>query len=292
MDSKTDSSDDESNIIIQDPSLNELIYNRPFTRKYLYELSISADFRKALFEELTRLENKKEKLEEGYDKLKRDRKEFHDFMEKSTEESKKNLDEYVKDKMKLLDRVRKNSTGDEWIKINVGGKKFETRKGTLVNLGFYFVQLLDSKFTPTTDNEGIIFIDRDPTFFPVLLNYSRNGFNSDIFIPYYTDTSQRSCLIDELNYFGIDIDLNMDWPCIDDNIDVLWRGSGGKIYFGQVKKMDRSKNTITVKYADGEIWNYNFFTLLRSSGHYKNLVLDKKYNDVKFIHYQHAEQLK
>ena len=61
--------------------------------------------------------------------------------------------------------------------------------------------------------------------------------------------------------------------------------------FYSIINTNKCANTITVKYNDGEKWKYNYNLLLKYSGHYSNLILPDRYESVKYIHYQNAEQI-
>jgi len=67
------------------------------------------------------------------------------------------------------------SRASQKIKLDVGGKPFNTSKGTLMSMeGTYFHAMLGSgKFQP--DEEGVYFIDRNPKHFDVILDYLRMG---------------------------------------------------------------------------------------------------------------------
>ncbi|KIH58345.1 K+ channel tetramerization domain protein, partial [Ancylostoma duodenale] len=63
------------------------------------------------------------------------------------------------------------------ISLNVGGKIFSTTAGTLqeaTKLAHYFKGISSNPFDDEEKNETI-FIDRDPTYFPLLLKYLREG---------------------------------------------------------------------------------------------------------------------
>ncbi|KAL1449704.1 hypothetical protein WDU94_002185 [Cyamophila willieti] len=78
----------------------------------------------------------------------------------------------------------KHNVANDWITLNVGGKKFTTSRGTLVRSetnsmlakmfaegseGGYFMSPGD------VDSSGAYLIDRSPTYFEPILNYLRNG---------------------------------------------------------------------------------------------------------------------
>ena len=53
------------------------------------------------------------------------------------------------------------------IRVNVGGKVFTTRRSTFENAeGTYFEGLVSDRWEVDRDEEGNIFIDRDPKHFP------------------------------------------------------------------------------------------------------------------------------
>ncbi|RCN51303.1 K+ channel tetramerization domain protein [Ancylostoma caninum] len=62
------------------------------------------------------------------------------------------------------------------ISLNVGGKIFSTTAGTLqeaTKLADYFKGTISNPFDD--EEKKTIFIDRDPTYFPLLLKYLREG---------------------------------------------------------------------------------------------------------------------
>lgn len=90
---------------------------------------------------------------------------------------------------------------DKVITINVGGQLFTTLVSTLVRASPFFQNLFSGNFIkPITDDKGYIFIDRDPKYFNIILNYIRTtkldqSGNFDV-----------ELLIEEFNYYGIRID--------------------------------------------------------------------------------------
>lgn len=61
------------------------------------------------------------------------------------------------------------------IGLNVGGKIFYTSKSTLTSQEGFFTTLFSSSIPTETDNDGNIWIDRDPEIFPYILNFLRTG---------------------------------------------------------------------------------------------------------------------
>ena len=60
-------------------------------------------------------------------------------------------------------------TGDTIVTLNVGGKEFMTRRGTLEGTDSFFSALM------THAERQNVFIDRDPTHFRHVLNYLRGS---------------------------------------------------------------------------------------------------------------------
>ncbi|KAI1693043.1 BTB/POZ domain-containing protein [Ditylenchus destructor] len=71
-----------------------------------------------------------------------------------------------------------NSTpnNSDWVRLNVGGKVFQTSKDTLSRYPESFLAYLANGVLPSDKDEtGAFLIDRDPHHFRVILNYLRNG---------------------------------------------------------------------------------------------------------------------
>jgi len=85
------------------------------------------------------------------------------------------------------------------IKLDVGGKIFSTSKSTLLAFeGSYFHAMLSSGHWKP-DEDGVYFIDRNPKFFNIILDYMRTG-KIDV-----TDLNHKELtkLLDDLDYFQI-----------------------------------------------------------------------------------------
>lgn len=66
-------------------------------------------------------------------------------------------------------------SGSEIINLNVGGTKFSTSRQTLTQVqDTFFTGLLSGRIQTFKDEDGAIFIDRDPQLFRLILNYLRN----------------------------------------------------------------------------------------------------------------------
>ena len=90
---------------------------------------------------------------------------------------------------------------DRVITINVGGKLFTTLISTLIKASHFFQNLFSGNFIkPITDDKGYVFIDRDPKYFSIILNYIRTTKLDQ------SGTFDVELLIEEFNYYGIRID--------------------------------------------------------------------------------------
>lgn len=66
-------------------------------------------------------------------------------------------------------------TGTDIINLNVGGQRFSTSRQTLTQVqDTFFTGLLSGRIQTTRDEQGAIFIDRDPDLFRLILSYLRN----------------------------------------------------------------------------------------------------------------------
>lgn len=83
----------------------------------------------------------------------------------------------------LMNGVNGSTNGKlktEWVRLNIGGQYFVTTKTTLCkNAHSFFYKLLqdDPSVSLMTDKDdsGAYLIDRDPQYFPPILNYLRHG---------------------------------------------------------------------------------------------------------------------
>ena len=88
----------------------------------------------------------------------------------------------------------------EILKLNVGGTKFYTTRSTLLKSG-YFRALLSGNFADSRQDDGYLFIDRDPVIFGFILKYLRCDYVS---IP----TKYLQELDLESKFLQIDLDLS------------------------------------------------------------------------------------
>ncbi|KAI1702978.1 BTB/POZ domain-containing protein [Ditylenchus destructor] len=65
---------------------------------------------------------------------------------------------------------------DEWVRLNVGGKVFQTTKDTLSRYPDTFLaRLVNGGLSSDKDESGAYLIDADPEHFRTILNYLRRG---------------------------------------------------------------------------------------------------------------------
>jgi BTB/POZ domain len=91
------------------------------------------------------------------------------------------------------------------VTLNVGGAKFTTSKATLVaEEGTYFDALIKSG-TWNSDGEGEYFIDRNPRFFPAILDYLRMIANKreGVLLVGTVTPEERRLLDDDVEYYCI-----------------------------------------------------------------------------------------
>jgi hypothetical protein len=122
--------------------------------------------------------------------------------EEEGENYKKLIHEFslLRQEIKLLreEMAPKEIKTKDVIKLNVGGTTFQTLQDTLISeKGTFFISMLKKGFK-IEENE--FFIDRDPKWFPFVLNFLRKG---KVQISHLNATQIQE-LIDELEFYHID----------------------------------------------------------------------------------------
>lgn len=113
------------------------------------------------------------------------------------------------------ERLNKSSSSndkffhDRIIRINVGGRIFETYLSTLLKypstlLGSMFHPKNSSQLTKENPNEDVFF-DRSPRLFEIILNFFRT---SQLLLP---PNVSHEALLEELKFFKIDVNLYSPW---------------------------------------------------------------------------------
>lgn len=85
------------------------------------------------------------------------------------------LDNDAKQAQEIIDKVTKRSQkSNERVKLNVGGTVFHTNRDTLTNEPMsFFGGMFSGNFDIERDENGEVFIDRDPKHFDCILNHLR-----------------------------------------------------------------------------------------------------------------------
>lgn len=116
-------------------------------------------------------------------------------------------------------------TEDKLVKLNVGGRKFDTTESTLLSRGTNFLSALVTSHLPSLrDDEGRYFIDRSGAIFDILIEFLRTGI---LTIP---PSLPREAVAVEADYYGINLP--------------IFEPSSNKIAFGLF---------VSSKYAENEI---------------------------------------
>ena len=165
----------------------------------------------------------------------------------------------IEKRAQAIQQSVRDSSEEKLISINMGGTVFHGLKSTFSNMSPFFANLFsdtwrDEGRRTIRDKDGNIFIDRDPTFFPLLLNWSRDGADPNKLVemveviskkvpcPPFPQCWKLKCdtFMKTLDYLGIDcppeppgsqeISLNLG-----DYVKIWWRGDR-RIFKGIVIK--------------------------------------------------------
>eukprot|EP01114_Cavostelium_apophysatum_P003096 TRINITY_DN12830_c0_g1_i1.p1 TRINITY_DN12830_c0_g1~~TRINITY_DN12830_c0_g1_i1.p1 ORF type:complete len:378 (+),score=62.43 TRINITY_DN12830_c0_g1_i1:72-1136(+) len=117
---------------------------------------------------------------------------------KKLEHKKRKLEEMKEEVQRAKKTVRHDNT--DQIKLNVGGTCFLTTKSTLeVGESSFLSSLVSGRYELKLQEDGAVFIDRDPSCFGYLLNYLRDG---QLVFPDDKYTRQRLLL--EAQFYGLE----------------------------------------------------------------------------------------
>lgn len=102
----------------------------------------------------------------------------------------------------LSDHKLASKVSEDIVKLNVGGTVFTTLKATLMSQSnSILTRMLSGKYKIPRDEQGYIFIDRDPGMFSYILSYMRDPYLFDTFD---LDVSTSARLVREFQYYGIE----------------------------------------------------------------------------------------
>lgn len=106
----------------------------------------------------------------------------------------------------LVQEITKHQTEDAQVKLNVGGKFFVTSTSTINKRENMLKVMLNSDFAIDKDDNGcIVFADRSPEYFPIILEHVRTG--STNYVGLWEEKTLESLerlkkLLVESDYFG------------------------------------------------------------------------------------------
>ena len=153
--------------------------------------------------------------------------------------------------------------------------------------------------------DGNIFIDRSPQYFEHLLDWSRNGGDTEDLINIIQEIHRSSwgntglstkinakTFIKTLEYYGIDHEIIDPDLTVGNTLCIYWRGDK-RTYKGTVKKSyfdkEEQESCVIINYEDGTSWRYKINQLSKTSGPYKHEILHKakhkKGFETKWWHY-------
>jgi len=93
------------------------------------------------------------------------------------------------------------SASNKVIQLNVGGEKFTTLRSTLCQYEGTFLEALVSGRHETIEHpEGYIFVDRNPKYFPVILDFLRD---CSLVPELPADKTEKKKALCEIEYFGL-----------------------------------------------------------------------------------------
>lgn len=151
------------------------------------------------------------------------------------------------------------------IKINVGGKVYQTTENTL-RFSPYFNALLNETYDNTKDENGNIFIDRDPKLFKYILSFLRNNNKKNLI----DICIKKNELAEEIDFFGLDINI------ISKNFEIN-DGNKKSIIFNHIIKNCHNNNPLPNHIYIKEFYKYELidyirkkFTIVISIIYYKN----------------------
>ena len=156
----------------------------------------------------------------------------------------------LENRAEAIQRAVVDSSAEKMVTINMGGTVFNTLKSTLTNMSPFFANMYSDKWrdagsSAITDKDGNIFIDRDATYFPMLLNWARDGCDPEAIktiIKMVRSRSERSYVhtvcpkqyicqsfLKTLDYLGIDY--LPESPVEEREEDILHMGQKIKLYW-------------------------------------------------------------
>ena len=208
----------------------------------------------------------------------------------------------------------------EHIRVNVGGKIFDTTTKTLSAMSPYFARLLSGTMKePMKDPQGNVFVDRKPEGFETFIEYARQGCHTTVLKRELQSRRQRDktsratvssaeAFTEEMAFYGISAD-----PVDERNPPELTTGMEVAVWWMRQREMFRGtvilsyktvfgSHMVWVKYDDKEIWLYGASRLwyqgsphlerFKSNAYRSQLHSDDReaLGEAAFIHYGTAQK--
>lgn len=130
------------------------------------------------------------------------------------------------------------------IKLNVGGKLFYTRASTLQTVASSFLaNLVSGRFPRALSNGDEIFLDRDPEYFDVILNWLRSPCAHTL-----TAHITSPQFINELEYFGL------TQAMLGDTKLMVFGGQAANVQTAQGQSVELTLQTMHVYYPQLQLW--------------------------------------
>jgi len=165
----------------------------------------------------------------------------------------------------------------EHIRVNVGGKIFDTTTKTLSSMSPYFTRLLSGTMKePMKDPQGNVFVDRKPEGFETFIEYARQGCRTNILKRELQSRRQKDktsrphglglalvAFTEEMAFYGISAD-----PVDERSPPELKTGTEVAVWWMRQREMFRGAVILSfktvlgspmvwIKYVDKEIWLYS-----------------------------------
>jgi hypothetical protein len=223
----------------------------------------------------------------------------------------------LENRAEAIQRAVVDSSEEKMVTINMGGTVFTTLKSTLSNMSPFFANIYSDKWrdagsSPITDKDGNIFIDRDATYFPMLLNWARDGCEPEAIktiIKMVRSSANKNSsyvynvcpkkyisqsFLKTLDYLGIDYIPESPDEEREEDIRVFegWvikkviKCEGGhKVRHSLIKNgigLNKKDVFVDILYADGDIWRYKERSLIKDQGPFSK---QKSSNKNKYWHY-------
>jgi hypothetical protein len=207
-------------------------------------------------------------------------KEIYTLYEAECEARFKGYEEEITRRTTAIENAVRDCSDNEMISVNIGGTVFHTLKSTLSDVSPFFANIYsdrwrDSNKKAIRDREGNIFINRPSKNMDILINWAMDGAvpgEMDNILANITGTEYNT-LCRTLDYFGIDYKKKcVDELVVGSNIKIYWRGEK-KAYNGVIIGRRKRSGTeyVSVKYGDGDTWEYSNTKLNKSTGPFKDI---------------------